>query len=71
MGGGPEGLPPPPPSNVLLSFKQFLAQQNDSIDEVEAVERYAEYKSEFRKKQVEEFFNEHKDEEWYVCFVIL
>ena len=54
----------PPPSNMLLSFKQFLAQQSDAIDEVEAVERYAEYKNEFRKKQVEEFFDKHKDEEW-------
>ena len=52
---------------MLMSFKQFLNQQNDTIDEVEAVERYAEYKNEFRKKQVEEFFDKHKDKEWYAA----
>ena len=61
---GQENADMPPSSSILMSFKQFLAQQSDSIDEVEAVERYAEYKTEFRKKQVVEFFDKHKDEEW-------
>ena len=49
-----------------MSFKQFLAQQEDSIDEMDAIQKYNEYKREFKGKQVKEFFEEHKEEDWYV-----
>ena len=50
--------------NQMLSFKQFLAKQEDSIDDQEAVKKYNEYKLEFHKAQLSEFFLAHKDEEW-------
>lgn len=37
---------------------------DDSIDHHEASNRYNEYKFEFKRKQIIEFFNAHKDEEW-------
>lgn len=48
----------------MLSFKQFLAQQDDSIDEGEAIQLYQEYKSDFKRKQITDFFDEHKEEDW-------
>lgn len=48
----------------MLTFKQFLAEQDDSIDEEAAIVSYNEYKSEFKRKQMEEFFEKHKDEDW-------
>lgn len=53
-----------PQRHMMLTFKQFLTQQEDSIDEVDAISSYNEYKSEFKRKQVEEFFEKHKDEDW-------
>lgn len=62
MGGhGSQG----PMKHVMLSFKQFLAQQDDSIDEAEAISAYNEYKAEFKRKQMEEFFEQHKEEDWW------
>ncbi|XP_071493608.1 serrate RNA effector molecule homolog [Diadema antillarum] len=52
-------------SGQMLSFKQFLASQEDSIDDQEAVKKYNEYKLEFHKAQLSEFFLAHKDEEWF------
>ncbi|XP_041473947.1 serrate RNA effector molecule homolog isoform X3 [Lytechinus variegatus] len=52
-------------SNQMLSFKQFLAKQEDSIDDQEAVKKYNAYKLEFHKAQLSEFFLAHKDEEWF------
>lgn len=61
MGGpGSQG----PMKHAMLSFKQFLAQQDDNIDESEAIAAYNEYKTEFKRKQMEEFFEEHKEEDW-------
>jgi len=48
----------------MLSFKQFLSQQDDGIDEEVAITSYNEYKNEFRGKQMKEFFEAHKEEEW-------
>lgn len=56
-------------SNTMMSFKQFLAQQDDSIGDTEAVEKYNEYKRDVRKKQLQFFFNKHKDEEWLARFI--
>ncbi|CAF1405017.1 unnamed protein product [Adineta steineri] len=49
----------------LLSFKNFLLDQDDNIDQEEAVKRYNVYKTDFKKTQIAEFFTAHKDEEWF------
>ncbi|CAF0989122.1 unnamed protein product [Adineta ricciae] len=49
----------------LLSFKTFLLDQDDNIDQEEAVKRYNVYKTDFKKNQIAEFFTAHKDEEWF------
>jgi hypothetical protein len=49
---------------MMLTFKQFLAQQDDNIDEDDAITSYNEYKAEFKRKQVDEFFESHKEEDW-------
>ncbi|XP_019941687.2 serrate RNA effector molecule homolog isoform X1 [Paralichthys olivaceus] len=56
-------LGPPPP--VMKSFKEFLISLDDSVDETEAVKRYNEYKVDFRRQQMQDFFLAHKDEEWF------
>lgn len=56
-------LGPPPP--IMKSFKEFLLSLDDSVDETEAVKRYNEYKIDFRRQQMQDFFLAHKDEEWY------
>uniref|UniRef100_A0A8V5GXL3 Uncharacterized protein n=1 Tax=Melopsittacus undulatus TaxID=13146 RepID=A0A8V5GXL3_MELUD len=55
------GLTPP----VLKSFKEFLLAMDDAVDETEAVKRYNDYKVEFRRQQLQEFFLAHKEEEWF------
>jgi hypothetical protein len=57
-----DGVTQPP----LSSFKQFLRDQDDNIDQEEAVKRYNDYKTDFKKNQIAEFFTAHKDEEWCV-----
>ena len=55
----------------MMSMKQFIAAQDENITDSEATKRYAEYRTEFRRQQINEFFTQHKDEEWYgvdVCF---
>ncbi|KAK7925565.1 hypothetical protein WMY93_007875 [Mugilogobius chulae] len=56
-------LGPPPP--VMKTFKEFLISLDDSVDETEAVKRYNEYKLDFRRQQMQDFFLAHKDEEWF------
>lgn len=48
----------------MMTFKAFLAAQDDSITDDEAIKKYNEYKLEFRRQQLNEFFIAHKDEEW-------
>jgi len=48
-----------------MSLKQFIASQDENITDSEATKRYTEYRVEFRRQQITEFFNQHKDEEWY------
>ncbi|UJR38183.1 hypothetical protein I4U23_030857 [Adineta vaga] len=55
-----DGATQPP----MYSFKHFLQEQDDNIDQEEAVKRYNDYKNDFRKTQIAEFFNAHKDEDW-------
>lgn len=50
---------------LMMSFKAFLGTQEDSISDEDAVKKYAEYKLEFKRQQLNEFFVTHKDEEWY------
>ncbi len=50
--------------HTMLTFKQFLTQQEDDIEESDAITSYNNYKAEFKKKLVEEFFEEHKEEDW-------
>lgn len=56
-------LGPPPP--VMKNFREFLLSLDESVDEMEAVKRYNEYKIDFRRQQMQDFFLAHKDEEWY------
>uniref|UniRef100_A0A8C0JFT2 Serrate, RNA effector molecule n=1 Tax=Chelonoidis abingdonii TaxID=106734 RepID=A0A8C0JFT2_CHEAB len=55
------GMAPP----VMKSFKEFLLSLDDSVDETEAVKRYNDYKLDFRRQQMQDFFLAHKDEEWF------
>lgn len=48
----------------IMTFKAFLGTQEDTITDEEAIKRYNEYKLEFRRQQLNEFFVAHKDEEW-------
>ncbi|GMR32303.1 hypothetical protein PMAYCL1PPCAC_02498, partial [Pristionchus mayeri] len=50
---------------VLLPFKKWLVQQDDSITEDDATAKYAEYKLEHKKQLLVKFFTTHKDEEWF------
>lgn len=70
-GGGPsprEHIPPPVSDGMfqpaMLTLKQFLATQDDSIADDVAITKYGEYKLEFKRGQMNEFFVSHKDEEW-------
>merc|ERR1719322_558259 len=49
----------------MMSFKTFLGTQDDTISDEEAIKKYAEYKLEFKRQQLNEFFVNHKDEEWF------
>lgn len=55
-----DGLSQPP----MMSLKQFLVAQDDSISDETAISKYNEYKLEFKRSQLNEFFVGHKDEEW-------
>ncbi|XP_026177942.1 serrate RNA effector molecule homolog [Mastacembelus armatus] len=57
-------LPPPGPP-VMRSFKEFLLNMEDSVDETEAVKRYNQYKLDFRRQQLQDFFLQHKEQEWF------
>ena len=56
---------------TLMSFKDFIMQQEDDIDEVESVRRYQEYKVEFKRTQINDFFVLHKGAEWWVILMTL
>jgi len=55
----------------MMSMKQFIAAQDENITDSEANKRYTEYRAEFRRQQINEFFTQHKDEEWYGVNVCL
>merc|ERR1712073_234601 len=56
--GDMEGFQP-----AMMSFKSFLQTQDDQISDEEAIKKYADYKLEFKRQQLNEFFVSHKDEE--------
>ncbi|VDK74247.1 unnamed protein product [Gongylonema pulchrum] len=55
---------------VMMTFKKFLATQDDSITDEEAIAKYSEYKLEFRRQELQKFFTAHKDEQWWVMMMI-
>ena len=50
---------------VMMTFKAFLQTQDDSITDQEALVKYGEYKLEFQRQQLNEFFVNNKDYEWF------
>ena len=50
---------------AMMTFKAFLATQDDTITDDEAMRKYGEYKMEFRRQQLNEFFVSHKENEWF------
>ena len=50
---------------VMMTFKAFLQTQDDSITDEEALHKYGEYKLEFQRQQLNEFFVNNKDYEWF------
>jgi hypothetical protein len=50
---------------AMMSFKAFMQTQDDSISDEEGIKKYAEYKLEFKRQQLNEFFVSHKEEEWF------
>ncbi|XP_067011210.1 serrate RNA effector molecule homolog isoform X3 [Anabrus simplex] len=57
-----QGMDTQPP---MMSFKAFLQTQDDNITDDEAIKKYNEYKLEFKRQQLNEFFVAHKEEEWF------
>lgn len=49
----------------LMSFKEFILAQSNDINEQEALARYSDYKTEFTRRQIDKFFKEHQEEEWF------
>lgn len=49
---------------AMLTLKQFLDTQDDNISDSEVLNKYSEYKLDFKRQQLNEFFVTHKDEEW-------
>lgn len=43
----------------------FLAQQSDDISDEDAIKKYNDYKMDFKKTQINNFFLEHKEEDWF------
>lgn len=53
-----------PTQPAMMSLKQFLDTQDDGISDSEVLKKYTEYKLDFRRQQLNEFFVAHKEEEW-------
>jgi len=48
-----------------MSFKEFILSQSNDINEQEALARYSDYKTDFTRRQIDKFFKEHQEEEWF------
>lgn len=59
------------PLPQMLTFKKFLATQDDTLSDEEAIAKYTDYKLEFMRQECERYFQAHKDEEWYFSFYLL
>ncbi|KRG05480.1 serrate RNA effector molecule homolog isoform X2 [Drosophila mojavensis] len=62
-GGGVSGDTQTQPA--MLTLKQFLDTQDENISDSEVMRKYTEYKTDFKRQQLNEFFVAHKDEEWF------
>ncbi|XP_017838952.1 serrate RNA effector molecule homolog isoform X1 [Drosophila busckii] len=62
-GGGSGGDTQTQPA--MLTLKQFLDTQDENISDSEVMRKYTEYKTDFKRQQLNEFFVAHKDEEWF------
>nr|XP_046911542.1 serrate RNA effector molecule homolog isoform X1 [Dermatophagoides farinae] len=51
----------------MMTVKQFVNEQDDHLDSEILISKYNDYKCEFKRTQIQEFFNRHKDEEWFRC----
>ena len=49
----------------MMTFKRFLSKQDDTISQEEAIKLFNDYKLDFKKQQINEFFLAHKEEEWW------
>ncbi|RWS06313.1 serrate RNA effector molecule-like isoform X1 [Dinothrombium tinctorium] len=54
-----------PTQPAMMTFKQFIAGLDDSVDDQESSKKYNEYKMDFKRQQIDAFFRAHKDEEWF------
>ncbi|XP_037728358.1 serrate RNA effector molecule homolog isoform X2 [Drosophila subpulchrella] len=61
VSGGGDTLTQP----AMLNLKQFLDTQDENISDSEVMRKYTEYKTDFKRQQLNEFFVAHKDEEWF------
>ncbi|ETN71207.1 hypothetical protein NECAME_00896 [Necator americanus] len=52
-------------SGPMLTFKKFLMTQDDDISDSAALASYNEYKQEYKKRELQRFFDAHKTEEWF------
>uniref|UniRef100_A0A914HB15 Serrate RNA effector molecule homolog n=1 Tax=Globodera rostochiensis TaxID=31243 RepID=A0A914HB15_GLORO len=52
-------------TTTLLTFKKFLATQDESLSDEEAITKYNDYKFEVLRQECERYFQSHKDEEWF------
>uniref|UniRef100_A0A0B7B5L3 Arsenite-resistance protein 2 homolog n=2 Tax=Arion vulgaris TaxID=1028688 RepID=A0A0B7B5L3_9EUPU len=59
------GGPDYPTQPAMMTFKQFLNKQDDTISQEESIKLYGEYKLEFQRQRINEFFLAHKEEEWF------
>lgn len=61
----PGNLHPEDDGKRLMSFKEFILSQSNDINEQEALARYTDYKTDFTRRQIDKFFKEHQEEEWF------
>lgn len=50
-----------------IDFQNYYYFQDDSITDDEAIKKYHDYKSEFKRTELHNFFVAHKDEEWLIA----
>ncbi|XP_055347029.1 serrate RNA effector molecule homolog B-like [Paramacrobiotus metropolitanus] len=66
-GAGLDGgeTPNGPTQPALMSFRQFMGTLDENVEQDEVNQKYREYKIDFKRQQIHEFFLAHKDEEWF------